>query len=137
MLCVVLLACLVCDCGPANDAARYNFAVKNAFIMYTRRSPQTETPPLEVERAIYEYGKEDFANALVPALNTKYRVEAAYALGWFGDRRHVRELRELLSDSDAEVRRVSLDAVSRLVHMRFQSAADAATWLSENEKNLP
>lgn len=75
-----------------------------------------------------EIGRKAFVDDLSRLVTTKYRAEALYALGWFGDDRQASLIANTLDDTDPEVLRIALSSFCRLTEMEFADAAQAREW---------
>lgn len=137
---IVILFVLVihanCRRPPAN-AKTVNTSVKNAWMMYHEAGPSLKPPSQKRTEVVHRFGQERFVTDLSKFLQTKYRAEAIYCLGHFGDERHVRPISEALSDSDARVCEVALMSFSLLTHTEHADAAQAREWWDSHKDDFP
>lgn len=110
---------------------------KMAYMMFQERQETLGPPRLDRELQIYRVGKERFVVVVTILLNSRHRHEALYGLGWFGDRRHVRFVAEVLESEDGETRRIALAAFSRLTCKEFSDSAEAIEWWAVHKNEYP
>lgn len=128
---------MITGCMYVTPVTRFEASVKTAWQMYTDRAESLGPPPIQREQHVYARGKAKFVEDMVAGLNTKYRCEALYCLGWFGDRRHAGVVAPSLTANDPEVRRIALHSFSLLTHTSFSSAEEATQWWAENKESFP
>lgn len=117
-------------CAPSPEVC-----VKNAYLMYEERRQDLGRPSdrwyLFVDR---EIGRDQFVSTLCPYTRTKYRIESAYCIGWFGSASDASTLGRLLDDPNPETLRVAMAGFERLTGQSFASVEDARRYYSEHGK---
>jgi len=130
----IMAICTLAGCARHTSQMRIESSIKNAFIMYSREKQYLGKPSDDWFQFVdSDIGHEQFVEDLSHFVTTKYRVEAIYAIGWFGDDRHVPLIANRLKDSDPEVRRVALAAFSNLTKQAFVDNIQAQQWWDKNK----
>jgi hypothetical protein len=125
-------------CAGYKMAMRVETAVKNAYIMYYEQKTNLGQPSPRWYRLVdTDIGRDSFVADLSHFVNTKYQCEAIYAIGWFGDDRHIPLIAPRLEDPDPEVRRVTLAAFRQLTKQDFKNTAQAHEWWKQNKSKYP
>lgn len=88
-------------------------------------------------QVVNEIGQERFLQDMVRMSGTKYGAEALYALGYFGDRRHVASAAAQLHSESQERRQLATFALGRLVGVNFGSAEQASAWWRDHCQEYP
>ena len=134
MLChpriLIALAVLwLTGCAQIDYVIRLNTSVKNAYVMYSLQRQDLGPPSSEhVQVVDSEIGREAFLEDLSHYVSTKYRREAIYAIGWFGDDRSIGLIAKALDDPDPEVQRIALASFSHLNKRTFKDVEEARAW---------
>lgn len=137
-LLAVLLAAAPMGCQEGLSTGRLNASIKNAWMMYDEQRESLGAPSSERREFVEsEIGRDQFATDVTHFVRTKYRREAIYALGWFGDERHVDAVVTGLVDNEPEVRRIALGAFARLTGREFSDPAQAHQWWQQQKTRRP
>ncbi|MCG3132460.1 MAG: hypothetical protein FLDDKLPJ_03310 [Phycisphaerae bacterium] len=124
---------LVCGCVSQGATG----SVKTAWKMLQNNRENLGPPsPVEVEHVTAEIGIERFVHELEPLVTSKYRAEALYSLGWFGNVCQVSCVANALSDGNAEVRRIALRSLCRLTGESFLDVHTAEIWWAEHRSEF-
>lgn len=114
---------------------RAEVCIKTAFQMYGPNMETLGPPPPHLENHVRtDIGTEAFLVEMERFVGTKYQAEALYALGWFGDARHVSLVARSLRSENPEIRRVAVSSFSRLVDEEFSNEKDAEVWWLANQE---
>lgn len=136
-LALALVIVAIPGCTQLSPPTRFEASVKNAWMMYTQSKDDLGPPPLHLEEAIYARGKAEFVEHMTKVVGSKYRREALYSLGWFGDRRHASVVAKALTHEEPEVRRIATASLSRLVNRKFSDPGKASEWWSKHRSDFP
>jgi len=106
-------------------------------MMLRDAGPELGPPAEHWKKWVEDYGHERFVDDLLRFVHTKYRSEAIYCLGYFGDEHHVKPIALALDDPDPRVRRVAMSSFSVLTGVEFEDPKKALRWWSKHKGDYP
>lgn len=138
MFALVGLACgLLSAVTACSDKPRLESAVIQAKQIYDQRDKETDSPPDAFVKKFNRRERRQFTDDMEKVVNSSYRDEALYSLGWFGERKHARAIAPHLGSDDRDTRRVAFNSFSRLVDREFENPAAARKWWQQEKASFP